>query len=111
MLSALANLKNLGAATYSKPVPRAHAVGSYFKTGRCFMDNQHRQIKGYRELDAKEIALMNKVKEVAELVGDVVAEVESESAGADKRWIAIGKTQLQQGFMAVVRSIAQPDSF
>ncbi|MFQ1393149.1 hypothetical protein ACJWSQ_26375, partial [Klebsiella pneumoniae] len=29
----------------------------------------------------------------------------------DKRWLAIGKTDLQKGFMAVIRSIAKPTTF
>ena len=40
------------------------------------MENQHREIKGYRELDADEIALMNEVKaKGAELGGLVRAHV------------------------------------
>ena len=31
--------------------------------------------------------------------------------GIDQRWLAIGKTDLQKGFMSVVRSIAKPTSF
>lgn len=29
----------------------------------------------------------------------------------DNRWLAIGKTDLQKGFMAVIRSIAKPTTF
>jgi hypothetical protein len=29
----------------------------------------------------------------------------------DRRWIAIGKTHLQQGIMALVRAVTQPESF
>jgi hypothetical protein len=29
----------------------------------------------------------------------------------DQRWVSIGATQLQQGWMAVIRSIAQPSTF
>lgn len=83
------------------------------------MDNQHRKIKGYRELNAEEIALMNKIKEKAAEVGELVAYLEGRSRinGADgstppeARWLAIGKTDLQKGFMALTRSIAKPDFF
>ena len=74
------------------------------------MDNQHRKIKGYRELDEREVAAMNHVKEVAAMVGDVVAAMEDNSA-LDPRWVAIGKTDLQTGFMALTRSVAKPDFF
>ena len=73
------------------------------------MDNQHRLIKGYRELDAAEIAAMNAVKQHAEKTGELVAQ--ARAAGADPRWCSIAETQLQQGFMALVRSVAKPESF
>lgn len=74
------------------------------------MDNQHRKIKGYRELTAEEIAAMNQVKEIAAMVGDVVAAMRG-NAAIDQRWVSIGATDLQQGFMALTRSIAKPEFF
>jgi len=41
------------------------------------MDNQHKQIKGYRDLSQEEINLMNKIKALAERVGELVEEVVS----------------------------------
>lgn len=81
------------------------------------MDNQHRKIKGYRELSQEEIDLMNEIKEKAAEVGDLVAKLEraefarSSDEDTDKRWVNIGKTDLQKGFMALTRSIAKPDFF
>lgn len=72
-------------------------------------ENQHRKIKGYRELSEEEIALMNQIKEKAAEVGDLYHELMQ--GDADQRWLAIGRTQLQQGFMALTRSIAKPDFF
>ena len=74
------------------------------------MENQHRHIKGYRELDAHEIHAMNKIKELAEDVGALVRELEM-VPGTDKRWVGIGKTHLQEGFSALVRSVAKPTTF
>ncbi len=74
------------------------------------MDNQHKQIKGYRDLSVEEIAAMNEVKALAEQCGQIIEKLLTESS-IDKRWVAIGKTQLQQGFMAVIRGIAQPTTF
>ncbi len=74
------------------------------------MDNQHRKIKGYRELDQDEIDAMNQVKELAASVGTLIEKLEQTSS-SDKRWVAIGKTDLQKGFMALVRSIAKPEFF
>lgn len=74
------------------------------------MENQHRHIKGYRELDESEIAAMNRIKEKAAEIGALVEELETYRA-IDDRWLAIGKTQLQQGFMALTRAVANPDFF
>lgn len=74
------------------------------------MENQHRQIKGYRELTEEEIALMNEVKTKGAELGDLVAKLES-NVGLDQRWVEIGKTDIQTGLMALTRSIAQPTFF
>ena len=77
------------------------------------MDNQHRKITGYRELNEVEIELMNKIKmkgaELESLIRDL-GESEGETR-ADPRWLAIGKTHLQEGLMALTRSIAKPEFF
>jgi hypothetical protein len=74
------------------------------------MDNQHRQIKGYRELSQDEIDAMNKIKEAGAEIGKIVELLEMVPE-IDKRWLAIGKTDLQKGFMALTRSIAKPTFF
>ena len=74
------------------------------------MDNQHRKIKGYRELNQAEIDLMNKIKTQGITIGGMVEFLEN-SSDADPRWVAIGKTHLQQGLMALTRAVAKPDFF
>jgi hypothetical protein len=74
------------------------------------MENQHRHITGYRELDQADITAINDIKAKADEVG-ALCEALSKHEGVDQRWVAIGRTHLQQGFMALVRSIAQPESF
>ena len=74
------------------------------------MDNQHKHIKGYRDLGAEEIALMNEGKELAERCGQYVAKLQA-STGLDQRWVSIGATDLQKGFMSLIRGIAQPTTF
>ena len=74
------------------------------------MDNQHRKIKGYRELDQVEIDLMNSIKALGGNLGESVAALEI-TEGVDQRWVAIGKTHLQQGLMALTRAVAKPDFF
>jgi len=74
------------------------------------MDNQHKHIKGYRDLSPEEVAAMNAVKQKAEEVGAIIEELQQNS-NMDQRWVAIAKTDLQKGFMAAIRSIAQPTTF
>ena len=93
------------------------------------MDNQHRKIKGYRELSQAEIDLMNEIKAKGVELGELCAKLEerlSEQSAvavhdeAEKhrivganpfRWLAIGRTHLQEGLMALTRSVAQPGFF
>ncbi len=98
------------------------------------MDNQHKKIKGYRDLSQEEIDLMNEIKQHAEqtkqllekvvslrnLQGKEIAEGESWEErfkdGVDKlnesfRYLDLAKQNLQQGYMWAVRSVALPDSF
>ena len=67
-------------------------------------------INGYKELTDKEISVINDIKQLANLIGQMVTEMEK-TDGIDQRWLAIGKTDLQKGFMSVIRSIAKPNSF
>ena len=96
------------------------------------MENQHRKIKGYRELSQEEIDLMNRIKtngaELMELQAELVAHIKTKrqacvmapvavpdqdeldrmDAAEPERWAAIGKTDIQTGIMALVRAVAQP---
>lgn len=78
------------------------------------MDNQHRKIKGYRELSQEDIDLMNEVKAeglrlavLIDKVKSVCGQDEAESA----RWLAMGRTSLQQGLMFLTRAVAKPEFF
>ena len=74
------------------------------------VDNQHQKIKGYRELSEEHIKLINALKELGETVGGTIDALAQDPA-IDQRWLAIGKTHLQQGFMALTRSVAKPEGF
>ena len=83
------------------------------------------KVTGYRQLSMEEAALMNEGKALAEAVGLYIEKLRLHqgadgrnpvgSTGAqpplDQRWVSIGATQIQQGFMAVMRGIAQPTTF
>jgi len=74
------------------------------------MDNQHKKIKGYRELNQEEIDLMNKIKAQGENLQKLIEELQSYN-DVDHRWVAIGQNDLQKGIMSLVRSVAQPTTF
>ncbi len=101
------------------------------------MDNQHRKIKGYRELSADDIALMNEIKEEGARLEALVNKVRNRitlqrqgtlcksmeahertepererlDAAEPERWAAMAKTDFQTGLMKLVRAVAQPGSF
>lgn len=93
------------------------------------MDNQHKKIKGYRDLSQEEIDMMNRVKELGSQFEKLIQDVSDHLRGQYNaslhnrdeiirianaepgRWLAIGKTDIQTGTMAIIRAIAQPDSF
>jgi conjugal transfer/entry exclusion protein len=98
------------------------------------MENQHRIIKGYRELSVEEIALMNEVKEAGAQLSFLVQKVEdhlnkqyeavydeelncnhAESDRLEKAdpyiWAIEAKKDLQVGIMKLVRAVAQPTTF
>lgn len=74
------------------------------------MDNQHRKIAGYRELDQNEIDLINRIKEAGEQLRQLQQEV-ADLPSSDNRAAAIGKTELQTGIMWLVRAVAKPETF
>lgn len=74
------------------------------------MENQHRAITGYRELNEAEIAAMNEVKRKGAELGELVDKLRRNN-DFDQRWVSIGATELQQGIMALTRAIAKPIFF
>ncbi len=71
------------------------------------MENQHKKITGYRDLSQSEIDGMNSIKALEKDTGDLFKQI-SDIEGVDPRLLALAKTNLQQGFMWFVRSIAKP---
>lgn len=80
------------------------------------------KITGYRQLSDVEADLMNEAKALASQCGDFVAKlrthVNTDGGNADgarpmldQRWVSIGATDLQTGFMALTRGIAKPTTF
>lgn len=74
------------------------------------MENQHKHINGYRDLSQNEINMMNKIKFKGQELEVLIDEL-CKTDNIDLRWVNIGKTNLQQGLMALVRSVAKPSTF
>lgn len=80
------------------------------------MKDQHKFIKGYRDLTQDEIDCMNKIKNLGEELGklyDYLAATNANTANhqIDMCWLNEGRTDLQKGIMCWVRAVAQPTSF
>ena len=94
------------------------------------MDNQHKLIKGYRDLSQGEIDLMNEIKSAGALLDAIILKVqdhiEDQFAAADTgseaelarlesadpvTWCTQAKHELQTGLMKLTRSVAQPTFF
>lgn len=73
------------------------------------MENQHRKISGYRELSKEEIDLMNRIKAFGPEFEKLIEDLSKNDT--DGRWASIGKTHIQQGLMALTRSVAKPEFF
>jgi hypothetical protein len=84
-------------------------------------------IIGYRPLAPHEIVLVNRIKLHGQRLGELLADLElhlkTQAGEADgpehmrleqtqpARWLALGRTRLQEGLMDLTRAVAQPSSF
>lgn len=76
------------------------------------MENQHRQITGYRDFTQEEIDQINVIKQAGNTLETMITYMQtSDTLKVDQRWLSIAKTHLQQGLMALTRSVAKPTSF
>jgi hypothetical protein len=75
------------------------------------VDNQHRLVKGYRDLSEDEISLMNRIKAFEGEVADLLKELDAAASGDPTagRWASLARTNLETGFMYAVKSVAKPD--
>lgn len=75
------------------------------------VDNQHRQIPGYRDLDQETVDLIKKIKLTeAELANDWTEIMLLGPGVVDPRDMAMARTHFEDGFIRLVRAVAKPDS-
>jgi len=70
-------------------------------------------VTGYTKQPPENVRLANAIKDIENIVGELVTEVSEHShehLGTDPRMVALARTNLQQGFMWLVRAVFQPES-
>lgn len=70
-------------------------------------DHKGLPVAGYQTQSAANVSAVNANKEIEEIVLRMLDALAVDPA-VDKRWLAIGRTSIEKGFMAVNRSIFQP---
>lgn len=75
-------------------------------------------VSGYRKLDDNELHLINKIKAHGPVLEQLLADVEELvnmrppgefHRNADLRCLHLGKTNIQQGYMWLIRAVAAPN--
>lgn len=64
-------------------------------------------VAGYRPQTSTAVALVNEMKFREEVILQVLDDL-SQDPSIDQRWLAIGRTNLEQAFMAINRSVFKP---
>lgn len=65
-------------------------------------------VAGYRDQPGTAVDLVNRNKAAEERILRILDELAAMGV-VDKRWLAIGRTQIEQGFMAVNRAVFNPE--
>lgn len=65
-------------------------------------------VAGYRPQPDEAIALVNENKKIEEQILRLLDSMKTNS-DFDQRWLAIGRTHIEQGFMAINRSVFKPE--
>lgn len=76
------------------------------------VDNQHRQIKGYADLEQADIDLINEIKEAEATLTKLWRRVKNEApkTGQAQRDLAMARTHWEDGFIRAVRAVAHADT-
>lgn len=73
-------------------------------------DTNHKglPVHGYKPQSAEAVRLVNENKKLEELMLRQLDEL-AKRGDINQRWLAIGRTAIEQGFMAVNRAVFQPE--
>lgn len=72
------------------------------------MDNQHKLIKGYRDLSQQEIDAVNSIKLAEQDIGQLWQQIKKDVPDVDLRALSLAKTGLQEAFHWFIRAVAKP---
>ncbi len=64
-------------------------------------------VSGYTTQSAAKVALVNQNKRLEEMILRQL-DLMAVDLDLDQRWLAIGRTEIQKGFMAINRAVFQP---
>lgn len=64
---------------------------------------------GHRKLADHEVMLVELIRSEGVSLDSLIKSLQNYDA--DDRWVAVGKTHLQQGLMALTRAVVQPEFF
>lgn len=64
-------------------------------------------VAGYKPQESANVALVNRNKAAEETILRILDELEAKQ-DVDRRWLAIGRTAIENGFMAVNRAVFKP---
>lgn len=65
-------------------------------------------VAGYLSQSAETIEIANTIKYAEEAILQLLDDMKADPA-FDQRWLQLGRTHLEQGFMAVIRSVFRPE--
>ena len=71
-------------------------------------DHQALPVSGYKPQSQERVDLVNANKAIEEQTLRILDGLAAR-ADVDKRWLAIGRTHLEQAFMAINRAVFQPE--
>jgi hypothetical protein len=71
-------------------------------------EHQGLPVAGYRPQNEENIRLVNDSKQLEEIVLRMLDSLQAREADVDQRWLAIGRSHIELGFMAINRSVFRP---
>lgn len=71
-------------------------------------DHQGLPVSGYRPQSDQAVKFVNSNKRVEEKILRLLDDMKQMGDAVDQRWVAIGRTHIEEGFMAINRAVFMP---